>query len=402
MDKPANLTAMIESGASAFAAADWQALAGADRQSPDYNPFVSHEFLTALEASGSVGGRTGWAPQYIALRDDGGRLVGAMPSYLKSHSQGEYVFDHGWADALERAGGQYYPKLQVSVPFTPATGPRLLVNRTIADQGAIKSGLANVLSDLTVRNGLSSAHVTFADDADMAALRAAGYLVRHDQQFHFINRGYRDFQDFLDSLASRKRKTLRKEREAALANGIEITLHTGSDITEDVLDAFFACYITTGSRKWGSPYLTRAFFSRVAETMADDILLVMARRGGAMIAGAINFMGDGVLFGRNWGCLEHHPFLHFEVCYYQAIDYALAKGFSRVEAGAQGEHKLARGYEPATTRSAHFIGHPGLRDAVARYLERERADVETVSGYLMRHTPFRKSGTDASPETEDD
>ncbi len=372
-------------------ASGWEALAGAGPQAAGapYNPFVSHAFLSSLEESGCAVRESGWLGQHLFLRSEDGVLLGAVPCYLKSHSQGEYVFDHGWADAFERAGGHYYPKLQVSVPFTPATGPRLLVRDGIAPD-AVRHALAEGLKTLTDRLGVSSVHVTFARDEDIAALDDAGFLLRTDQQFHFFNRGYENYDDFLGTLASRKRKALKKERRTALENGIEIEWLTGAGLTEAVWDDFFAFYLDTGSRKWGRPYLNRRFFSLIGERMADDILLVMARREGRYIAGAINFIGSDTLFGRNWGCIEHHPFLHFEVCYHQAIEFAIARGLSTVEAGAQGQHKLARGYEPVTTRSAHYIPHPGLRRAVAQYLELERRDVAEINRVLETHTPFRK------------
>ncbi len=371
--------------------ADWAALSGAHRggTGSPYNPFVSYAFLSSLADSGCAVRESGWLGQHLFLRAADGALLGAVPCYLKSHSQGEYVFDHGWADAFERAGGRYYPKLQVSIPFTPASGPRLLV-REGASSGAVREALAEGIKTLTDRLGVSSAHVTFATDDDIAALDRAGFLMRTDQQFHFFNRDYGRYDDFLATLASRKRKALKKERRTALENGIEIDWLTGPDLTESVWDDFFSFYADTGSRKWGRPYLNRRFFSLIGERMADDILLVMARRNGRYIAGAINFIGSDTLFGRNWGCVEHHPFLHFEVCYHQAIEFAIARGLTRVEAGAQGEHKLARGYEPVTTRSAHYIPHPGLRRAVAQYLEMERRDVAEISRMLEAHTPFRK------------
>lgn len=371
--------------------ADWAALAGACRETGEtpYNPFVSHAFLTSLEDSGCAVRESGWLGQHLLLRSSDGALLGAVPCYLKSHSHGEYVFDHGWADAFERAGGRYYPKLQVSIPFTPAAGPRLLV-RNGAPQETVREALAEGIKTLTERLGISSAHVTFSTSDDIAALERAGFLLRTDQQFHFFNRDYHSYDDFLDTLASRKRKALKKERRTALENGVEIDWLTGRDLTEAVWDDFFEFYTDTGNRKWGRPYLNRRFFSLIGERMADDILLVMARRDGRYIAGAINFIGSDTLFGRNWGCIEHHPFLHFEVCYHQAIEFAIARGLRRVEAGAQGEHKLARGYEPITTRSAHFIPHPGLRRAVAQYLEMERQDVAEIHRVLQAHTPFRK------------
>ncbi|AYM57073.1 GNAT family N-acetyltransferase [Agrobacterium fabrum] len=369
----------------------WNQLSGVSRNTSGkyYNPFISHAFLSSMEDSGSATAKTGWLGHHLLLEDAVGMLVGAVPAYLKNHSQGEYVFDHGWADAFERAGGHYYPKLQCSVPFTPATGPRLLVSEAV-DATRFKPLLASGLAQVTEKIGVSSAHVTFLEEDDLSALLPRDFLHRKDQQFHFINDGYRDHDDFLDALSSRKRKGLKKERRAALEHGIEIDWLTGSDLTEDIWDQFFAFYMDTGSRKWGRPYLTRKFYSLIGERMADDVLLVMAKREGRYIAGAINFIGSDALYGRHWGCIEDHPFLHFEVCYHQAIDFALAKGLKRVEAGAQGEHKLARGYVPVTTHSAHFIAHPGLRRAIADYLQREREEVEHIGDYLDEHTPFRK------------
>jgi predicted N-acyltransferase len=369
---------------------------GEDNLSPELstrgqvdNPFISHDFLSALEQSKSVGGRTGWQPSHLLVEDTQGTLLGAAPCYVKSHSKGEYVFDQGWADAFERAGGDYYPKLQISVPFTPVTGPRLLV-RPGPSAREIFGVLADAVAEITTGNNLSSAHITFLPEQDWEALGKRGFLQRTDQQFHWENSSYATFEDFLAALSSRKRKTIRRERKEALAPGIEIAWLTGSDLTEDVWDAFFAFYMDTGSRKWGRPYLTREFFSIIGTTMADRILLVMAKRTGRWIAGAINFIGADALYGRNWGAVEHHPFLHFELCYYQAIDYAIAHKLKRVEAGAQGEHKLARGYLPHTTYSAHFIANPGLRRAVADYLTRERAYVEAAGEELAAAAPFRK------------
>ena len=353
------------------------------------NPFVSHDFLTSLETSNSVGGKSGWQPRHLLLEDRDGTLLGAAPSYMKSHSRGEYVFDHGWAEAFEHAGGDYYPKLQVAVPFTPVTGPRLLVRPGPLAE-AVRGGLADALAEITTASELSSAHVTFLTEAEWRALGQRGYLQRTDQQFHWENAGYTNFEDFLGRLSSRKRKTIKRERKEALGPGIEVAWLTGSDLTEDVWDAFFAFYMETGSRKWGRPYLTRDFFSIVGERMRDRILLVMAKRAGRWIAGAINFLGPDAIYGRNWGAVEHHPFLHFEICYYQAIDYAIAHKLKRVEAGAQGEHKLARGYLPKTTYSAHFIANPGLRRAIAEYLARERAYVQAAGRELAAAAPFRK------------
>ena len=386
------LTIRVEQSLSAISSQSWSRLSGASRDATDgtpYNPFISHAFLSALEESGSATAKTGWLGHHLLLEDDKGDLIGAVPGYLKNHSQGEYVFDHGWADAFERAGGRYYPKLQCSVPFTPATGPRLLVSAGY-DKPSTELTLAAGLQEVTRQLGVSSAHVTFVAEDQLAAFEEAEYLHRTDKQFHFLNQGYADHEAFLETLASRKRKALKKERRAALENGITIDWLTGKDLTEAIWDQFYEFYMDTGGRKWGRPYLTRQFYSLIGERMADDILLVMARRDGRYIAGAINFIGGDALYGRHWGCIEDHPFLHFEVCYHQAIDFALAKGLQRVEAGAQGEHKLARGYLPVTTHSMHYIAHPGLRRAVADYLERERQEVEYMNEYLQEHSPFRK------------
>ncbi|MGB8609862.1 GNAT family N-acetyltransferase [Bradyrhizobium sp.] len=354
-----------------------------------YNPFISHAFFSSLEGSGSACARTGWGPRHLLARLEG-TIAGIVPCYLKSHSQGEYVFDRGWADAYERAGGRYYPKLQASVPFTPAAGPRLLI-RGGADHERIATALASGLVALCGVSKASSVHVTFAREAEWKLLAAHGFLQRTDQQFHWHNQGYGSFEDFLATLNSRHRKAIRRERREALAEGITIHPLTGSDITEDAWNAFFAFYMETGSRKWGRPYLTRAFFSLIGESMAKDVLLVMARRNGRWIAGAINFIGSDTLFGRNWGAIEHHPFLHFEVCYYQAIDFAIRRGLKTVEAGAQGEHKIARGYLPQTTYSAHYIADPDLRRAISDYLRHERAYVAEAARELTHAGPFRKT-----------
>jgi predicted N-acyltransferase len=357
-----------------------------------YNPFVSHAFFSAVEASGSASPRTGWGARHLVARLDD-EIAAIVPCYLKSHSQGEYVFDRGWAEAYQRAGGRYYPKLQAAVPFTPATGPRLLI-RDGADRERIASALASGLIGLCNATDASSVHVTFAREPEAKLLATHGFLQRTDQQFHWRNQGYGSFDDFLATLNSRHRKAIKRERRDALASGITIHALNGSDITEDAWDAFFDFYMETGSRKWGRPYLTRAFFSLIGESMARDVLLVMARREGRWIAGAINFIGSDTLFGRNWGAIEHHPFLHFEVCYYQAIDFAIRRGLKTVEAGAQGEHKIARGYLPQTTFSAHYIADPALRRAVADYLKHERAYVAEAARELTDAAPFRK---DAEP-----
>lgn len=358
-------------------AAEWDALSGG-------NPFLSHAFLTALEDSGSVGPGTGWQAAPIVITGDNGRLAAALPGWLKSHSQGEYVFDHAWADAWHRAGGSYYPKLQIAVPFTPATGPRLL----LADE-ALAVPLLRAAEQLCEGNGLSSAHATFIEPAQLPVFEAAGWLARSDIQFHWFNRSYASFDDFLAQLSSRKRKDLRKERAAA-QSGVEIRCLTGADLREEHWDAFWEFYQDTGARKWGRPYLTRAAFSLLGERMADRILLVLAYAEGRPIAGALNFIGPDALYGRYWGARLDKPFLHFELCYYQAIDAAIRLGLPRVEAGAQGGHKLARGYEPVRTWSAHHIVHPGFRSAVADFLERERAGVAADQLYLGERTPFRK------------
>jgi uncharacterized protein len=361
---------------------------------PEYafNPFLSHGFLSALEASKSVGGHSGWHVQHLLVKDADGSLLGAAPCYLKSHSRGEYVFDGGWAEAYERAGGSYYPKLQVAVPFTPACGRRLLV-RPGPHAAEVRNVLAAGLIELCRVERASGVHVTFATEPEFRFLGELGFLQRTDQQFHWENQGYASFDEFLGVLAARKRKTIRRERHEALANGVTVQWLTGSDLTEAVWDDFFAFYIETGSRKWGHPYLTRPFFSRVGEAMRERILVVMAKRAGRFVAGAINFIGSHALFGRHWGAIEHHPFLHFELCYYQAIDYAIAHKLQRVEAGAQGEHKIARGYMPTTTFSAHYIADPALRRAVADYLVRERAYVAAAGAELAAMGPYRKDFT---------
>jgi uncharacterized protein len=354
-----------------------------------YNPFISYDFLSSLELSQSVRTRGGWQPLHLLAEDSNGTLVGAVPCYAKTHSQGEYVFDHGWAEAYERAGGSYYPKLQVSVPFTPATGRRLLV-RPGPEADAVRGALADSLMDICRRSNASSAHVTFPTQPEWDLLGGRGFLKRTHQQFHWENAGYDSFDAFLAALASRKRKTIRREREDALSAGISVHWLTGTDLTESVWDAFFDFYMETGSRKWGRPYLTRPFYSMVGEKMRDRILLVMAKRNGRWIAGAINFIGSHTLFGRHWGAIEHHPFLHFELCYYQAIQYAIEHNLARVEAGAQGEHKISRGYLPTTTYSAHYIVDPGLRRAIEDFLKHERAYVAAAGAELAEAAPFRK------------
>jgi hypothetical protein len=359
---------------------DWDACAGGD------NPFVSHAFLSALEESGCVGARTGWATTHVVIEAPEGGLRGCVPMYLKSHSQGEYVFDHGWAHAWERAGGNYYPKLQVSVPFSPVTGPRLL-----ASDEETRALLLNACVQFADRMDVSSLHVTFPTFEQWKEMGEAGLLLRKDQQFIWRNEDYGSFDDFLAALSSRKRKNIRKERAQALEPGITMEVLTGSDLREEHWDAFYQFYVDTASRKWGRPYLNRQFFSLIGERMPERIVLVMAKREGRYIAGAINLLGNDALFGRNWGCIEDHPCLHFEACYYQAIDFAIERGLSRVEAGAQGPHKLSRGYLPQFTYSAHWIADEGFRDAVARFLREEGAYVESDQKMLEEHGPFRKA-----------
>ncbi|WP_448952866.1 GNAT family N-acetyltransferase [Labrys neptuniae] len=363
--------------------------AAPDPAAEHFNPFISYDFLHALEESGCVGGRSGWTPLHLFVSREDGRIAGILPAYGKSHSQGEYVFDWGWADAFERAGGRYYPKLQISIPFTPATGRRFLVAPG-EDRALVSSALVRGAKAALSSIGGSSIHATFIGHDDWQWLGGQGFLQRIDQQFHWLNEGYADFDAFLTSLASRKRKTIKRERRDAVANGITIERLTGAAITPKVLDAFFSFYMDTGSRKWGRPYLNRKFYALIGETMAEHVLLVMAKREGRYIAGAINFIGSDTLYGRNWGCIEDHPFLHFEVCYHQAIEFAIERRLKRVEAGAQGEHKLARGYRPVTTYSAHYIADPGFRRAVDDYLAHERADIAAHHEALDEATPFRK------------
>ena len=378
------------------AAAAWDACANPPARgdgAPDgerFNPFIAHAFLLALEHSRSVGGRSGWAPAHVLVEDSSGRLVAAAPTYLKAHSQGEYVFDHAWADAYQRAGGRYYPKLQVAVPFTPVTGRRLLVAPDAP--AGVREALIAGLRALREAAGASSIHVTFPDARDGEALQRAGFVSRTGEQFHFVNAGYRDFDEFLAALASRKRKAIKRERRDALSDDVSVELITGGDLKSEHWDAFFAFYIDTGSRKWGRPYLTRDFFDRVGAAMASRILLVMAKRAGRYVAGALNFLGDDALYGRNWGAIEERPFLHFEICYYQAIEFAIRRGLKRVEAGAQGEHKLARGYRPTATYSAHEFADPGFQRAVAAYLTRERAAVDETIAEYAEQLPFRRQG----------
>ncbi|MES1974505.1 MAG: GNAT family N-acetyltransferase [Pseudomonadota bacterium] len=372
------VTARIADGVSSIQAADWDACAGST------NPFVGHDFLSILEESRSAVAETGWQPLPIVIDGADGRPAAIAPAYGKSHSQGEYVFDHGWADAWERAGGRYYPKLQVAVPFTPAPGPRLLLR-----DAALAPALIGAIEAVTDQHRLSSAHATFIAPEQLPLFEAAGWLMRAGTQYHWQNQGYGGFEDFLGALASRKRKAIRKERSAAV-EGLTIRHVTGAAITEADWDAFWIFYQDTGSRKWGRPYLTRRFFSLLGERMADKVLLILAERDGRPVAGALNLIGADTLYGRYWGCTEEVPFLHFELCYYQAIDAAIARGLKTVEAGAQGEHKLARGYVPVTTCSAHYIPDPGFRRAVAQFLEQERQAVASDQAWLGEATPFRR------------
>ena len=371
-----------ELGASA-----WDLLANPERRALPH-PFTRHAFFAALEESGSANTKTGWRPAHCLL-ERAGAPIALLPLYLKSHSSGEYVFDHGWAEAFERAGGRYYPKLQSSVPFTPATGRRLLIAAG-EDQAEMGRLLLHAAENVVEQLRASSLHITFMTESEWKLAGQLGFLGRTDKQFHWDNQNYASFDGFLGALSSAKRKTLRKERAAVIAAGVSFEWLTGRDLTEAVWDAFFECYTTTGNQKWNPPYLTREFFSRVGTSMGEQILLIMAKVDGRYIAGALNFFDDTTLYGRNWGCVGFVPFLHFEACYYQAIDFAISKGLFRVEAGAQGSHKLLRGYLPRPTYSAHYIAHPGLRRAVADYLENERAAVAEHIEELMGQAPFRK------------
>jgi predicted N-acyltransferase len=376
-DSESEIVAKIAGGVSGLNAHAWDRLTCGD-------PFLSHAFLSALEDSNSVGAGTGWTPAPILVEDDASHLVAAAPAYLKSHSQGEYVFDHGWADAWERAGGRYYPKLQVAVPFTPVPGPRLL--------GSRPHSLLTAIEAVTIQNELSSAHITFIDDEGAREAELRGWLIRHGVQYHWLNRGYGSFEDFLATLTSRKRKTIRKERAAAV-DGLDIRVLRGAEIEPADWESMWAFYQDTGSRKWGHPYLTRAFFDLAATRMGDKLLLFLACRGGRPIAGALNFIGPDTLYGRYWGTIDEVPFLHFELCYYQAMEWAIAHGLKSVQAGAQGEHKVARGYEPVITKSVHFLPNRSFRDAVAEFLETEREAVAGEAEWLRRDLPYRSSSS---------
>jgi predicted N-acyltransferase len=376
-DRESQVLARLASGVRAVDALQWNALTGEE-------PFLGHAFLSALEDSGSVGPGTGWSPAPILIDEDE-QLVAAAPAYLKSHSQGEYVFDHGWADAWQRAGGQYYPKLQIAVPFTPVPGPRLLGNRPQQLLAAVEA--------VTTQNDLSSAHITFIDEAGAAECERRGWLIRHGVQYHWYNRGYSSFDDFLGGLKHSRRKSIRKERRNAL-QGIQIRVSRGAEIGAAEWDAMWAFYQDTGARKWGQPYLTRPFFDLIGERMGDAALLFLAYRGSNPIAGALNFVGPDALYGRYWGCTEDVPFLHFELCYYRAVEWAIDHQLASVQAGAQGEHKVARGYEPVITRSAHFLPNRSFRDAVADFIEAEREGVKAETEWLRRELPYRSSSSE--------
>ena len=369
-------------------AAQWDRLANPSGRA--YDPFVSHAFLSALEEAETLTRRTGWVPQHLVLEGELGEALGAMPCYLKSHSQGEYMFDYHWAEACERAGGRYYPKLQCAVPFTPVPGRRLLVAPG-PESDAREQLLLAAATQLTGQLKASSLHITFLSEDEWSRAGAAGLLQRTDKQFHWQNQGYATFEEFLSTLASRKRKSIRKERREAVAGGITIEHITGRDLTEAHWDAFFGFYMDTGSRKWGRPYLNRRFFSLIGKSMPDSCLLVFAKRDGRYVAGALNLIGGDCIYGRYWGTTDPQPCLHFEVCYYQAIDYAIEHGLARVEAGAQGEHKLARGYMPTPTYSAHWIADRGLRGAIARYLVQERQHMEHQRAALAEYGPYKKA-----------
>lgn len=373
-DRESEVVAKLASGVSGLNRAAWDRIAGDD-------PFVSHAFLSALEVSGSVGKGTGWTPAPILIEDSGSHLISAAPAYLKTHSQGEYVFDHSWADAFERAGGAYYPKLQIAVPFTPVPGPRLL--------GRQPQHLLAAAEAVASQNEISSAHITFIDEAGASECERRGWLIREGVQYHWRSRGYRDFEDFLVTLTSRKRKAIRKEREAA-REGFEFRALRGPEIRPSEWDAMWRFYQDTGSRKWGHPYLTRKFFDLIGERLGDKLLLFLALRDGEPVAGALNLIGPDTLYGRYWGTTEEAPYLHFELCYYQAIEWAIANGLTGVQAGAQGEHKLARGYEPVMTKSAHFIVDPGFRRAIERFLEEERRAVAAEVNWLKGALPYRQ------------
>jgi predicted N-acyltransferase len=395
MNRPtATLSARVLDRIGRIPAAQWDACAGgACPGGGSANPFVSHAFLDALEQSGSVGRKTGWLPQHVAIEDGAGTLLAAAPLYVKSHSQGEYVFDHGWAEAYARAGGRYYPKLQVAAPFTPVPGPRLLV-RAGQHEAEARAALISALISAVENSGMSSLHVTFAMREESDLLEQVGFLTRIGIQYHWANQGYRTFEEFLAALSSRKRKAIRKERAAVAEYGLSIRAFEGTDLTARHWDAFFAFYMDTGGRKWGRPYLNREFFARIADSLRHRIVLMIAEKGGTPVAGALNLKGPEALYGRNWGCLEDYRFLHFELCYYRAIEYAIAHNLARVEAGAQGEHKIQRGYLPTETYSSHWIADPRLRAAISGFLDQERAYIARERSALDELSPYRKVDAD--------
>lgn len=377
------LTVKAVGGIGAIDRAQWNACAGSN------NPFVSHEFLSALEDSKSATAETGWGPYHLVIEDDDGQLRGTAPMYLKGHSYGEFVFDHAWAHAFEQAGGDYYPKLLIGVPFTPVTGPRLLVPSG-PGQAETQQTLVAAAIEVAKQLDVSSLHINFPTTEEWERLGKFGLLLRAGEQFHWVNEDYRSFDDFLAQLSSRKRKAIKKERREAIANDIDIEIVSGSDLHEEHWDAFFEFYLDTGARKWGSPYLNREFFSLASESMGERIALILAKRHGRYIAGALNFIGDDAVYGRYWGAGEHHKFLHFEICYYQAIEFAIERSLARVEAGAQGPHKLTRGYLPVHTYSAHWVRNQSFRDAIENYLKHERREIDAEINYLEGHSPFRK------------
>ncbi len=379
-DNPTGIFARVPDDIASLPATDWDACAGTA------NPFISHAFLSAMEESGSVGPGTGWKSLPIIIEDEAGKIAACLPSYLKSHSQGEYIFDQQWAHAFENAGGQYYPKIQIASPFSPVPGPRLLLR-----DEALAVPLLRAAEQLAANNGISSVHATFVTENQLDFFREAGWMIRSDSQFHWRNNGYTEFQDFLDALSSRKRKAIKKERRNA-QEAAEIIHVSGGDITAEYWDYFWEFYQDTGARKWGTPYLTRAAFDLLHQKMGDKLLLILALQDGIPIAGALNVIGEDTLYGRYWGCSRDIPFLHFEICYYQAIDAAIARGLKYVEAGAQGSHKLARGYQPVPTWSAHYIVDPGFRSAIADYLDRERRAVAADIEFLAEMGPFKKTG----------
>jgi uncharacterized protein len=379
------ITVKVHAAIAEIPAAEWDACAG------DLNPSVSHAFLNALEESGSTTTRTGWTPQHLSRAESGGAILGVVPLYAKTHSYGEYIFDYGWADAYERAGGRYYPKLLSAAPFTPVPGPRLIVRPDAPSE--TRAHLIAAMVELAKRRRISSLHVNFPERPDLEALTDAGFLQRLGQQFHWTNAGYRDFDDYLAALNSRKRKAVRKERREALAAGLEIDVLTGTDLRPRHWDAFYEFYLATSDRKWGSAYLNRRFFALIGERMPEKVVLVMARRGAKYVAGAFNLLGRDTIYGRNWGSYGDYKFLHFECCYYQAIEFAISHGLKRVEAGAQGPHKLQRGYLPVPTYSAHWVPDPAFRRALAQFLAREQEMVAHKIDRLAEFSPFRQEET---------